>query len=369
MVAGLLDVVPEASGVAIAPPCADPVPIRSRIKFLTGDHPVPDHASFTATRALLRELARQPGDATVLVLLSGGASALLAAPAKGLRREDEVALGRWLLRSGLPIAEMNGVRKHVSAIKGGGLLRLAAPRKMVTLALSDVPGDDPGTIGSGPTVADPTTYAAALDALRRGARSAAAPAAARRHLEAGAGGRRPETLKPGDRRLRASRVAVIGSNATALHGAASAARERGYAVRRGGTLEGEAAECGVRIAAGLPQEPPRPTCVLAGGETTVTVRAGRGRGGRNQELALASARALPAGWALLAAGTDGIDGRTPAAGAFADGALRKLGRSPIERALREHDSHRLLAPAGHTFRTGPTGTNVMDLVIALHPGA
>ena len=274
MVAGRLDVVPEASGVAIAPPRADPVPIRSRIKFLTGDHPVPDHASFTATRALLRELARQPGDATVLVLLSGGASAF-SPRREGLRREDEVALGRWLLRSGLPIAEMNGVRKHVSAIKGGGLLRLAAPRKMVTLALSDVPGDDPGTIGSGPTVADPTTYAAALDALRRGARSALAPAAARRHLEAGAAGRRPETLKPGDRRLRGSRAAVIGSNATALHGAASAARERGYAVRRGGTLEGEAAECGVRIAAGLPQEPPRPTCVLAG-ETTVTVRAGRG---------------------------------------------------------------------------------------------
>jgi hydroxypyruvate reductase len=367
MVAGLLAVVPEARGVAIAPAGAAGAPRGGGVRFLRGNHPVPDRATFAATSILLRELARQPRTATVLVLLSGGASALFAAPARGLRRSDKVALGRWLLRSGLPIDRMNAVRKHVSAVKGGGLVRLASPRRVITLVLSDVPGDDLGTIGSGPTVADPSTFADALDAVERA--PLPAPAAARRHLEAGRSGRRPETLKPGDPDLRRARAALIGSSSTALAGAAAAARERRYAVRSGGPIGGEAAACAKRFVADLPRTPRRPTCVLAAGETTVTVHGGRGRGGRNQEFALAAALDLPAGWALLAAGTDGVDGRTPAAGGYADQAVKRLGRAAIERALREHDSYRLLAPGRHLLVTGPTGTNVTDLVIAVHPGA
>jgi glycerate-2-kinase len=239
---------------------------------------------------------------------------------------------------------------------------------MITLALSDVPGDALATIGSGPTVADPSTFADALDAVQRGSEGGSVPRAVHRHLEAGVSGRRLETLKPGDPRLRAGHAAVIGSSSTALRAAGRAARERGYAVLRGEPLAGEAVECAARLARALPPAPHRPTCVLAGGETSVTVLGGRGRGGRNQELALAAALALPPGWALLAAGTDGIDGRTPAAGAFADARVRRLGRAAITRALMEHDSYRFLAPGGHVLVTGPTGTNVMDLAIALHAG-
>jgi glycerate 2-kinase len=366
MAAGLLEVIPEARGVAIAPSAVSGLGRGMRV--LKGSHPVPDEDTFSATRALLAALARRPLEATVLVLLSGGASSLMAAPAPGLRRADKVELGRWLLRSGLAIREMNAVRKHASAVKGGGLLARAFPREVVSLVLSDVPGDDLETIASGPTVADPTTFAEALAAVRGARGGGPLSAAALRHLELGAAGRRPETLKPGDGRLARAHARVIGSNGTALAGAGRAARSLGYEVRRGPALAGEAAACAVGFAGALPPSPRRPTCILAGGETTVTISRGRGRGGRCQELALAAAGHLPAGWALLAAGTDGIDGQTPAAGAFADASARQLGRAAIAAALRKHDSHGILASKGHLFVTGPTGTNAMDLVVALHPG-
>lgn len=365
MAEGLLEVVPGARGVAIAPAASDDL---DGIRVRKGSHPVPDDDTFSATRALLSGIAREPLDATILVLLSGGASSLLAAPPPGLRRADKVELGRWLLRSGLAIRAMNTVRKHASAVKGGGLLARAFPREVVSLVLSDVPGDDLETIASGPTVADPTTYAEALAAARGAKGGGPIPAAALRHLELGAAGKRPETLKPCDRRLGRSEARVIGSNGTALAAATETARALGYAVRRGPSLEGEAADCARALAGALPPSPKRPTCVLSGGETTVTVSRGRGRGGRCQELALAAAGALPAGWALLAAGTDGIDGRTGAAGAFADAAVRRLGRAGIAAALRDHDSHPILAANGHLLVTGSTGTNAMDLVVAVHPG-
>jgi glycerate 2-kinase len=365
MATGLLEVVPGAPGVAIAPTASSDL---ARIRVRKGSHPVPDGDTFAATRALLVGIGRAPLDVTVLVLLSGGASSLMAAPAAGLRRADKVELGRWLLRSGLAIREMNTVRKHASGVKGGGLLARAFPREVVSLVLSDVPGDDLGTIASGPTVADPTTYAEALAAVRGAKGGGPAPAATLRHLELGAAGKRPETLKPGDRRLARSEARVIGSNGTALDAAGQAARSLGYTVRRGPPLAGEAVDCAGALARALPSSPSRPTCVLSGGETTVTVARGQGRGGRCQELALAAAGVLPAGWALLAAGTDGIDGRTRAAGAFADAAVRRLGAGAIAGALRDHDSHGLLATRGHLLVTGPTGTNAMDLVVALHPG-
>ncbi|MEW6270956.1 MAG: DUF4147 domain-containing protein, partial [Thermodesulfobacteriota bacterium] len=339
------------------------------IEVLPGDHPVPGRRSYAATRRLLAALEAAPPDATVVLLLSGGASALLAAPAEGIRERDKSALNRHLLRCGAPIGTMNAVRKHVSRVKGGGLVRAAAPREVVTLALSDVPGDDLATIGSGPGVPDPTTFADALRLLRGTAPTGrGVPARVWRRLEAGAAGRGPdETLKPREPAARRALAAVIGSNRTALAAAARAARGLGYrVVRRRGQLGGEASLVGRRLARELPSTA-GPVCYLAGGETFVTVGDAGGVGGRSQELALAAADGLAgAGWSLLAAGSDGIDGPTDAAGAFCDGGtLRRGGRREAARALREHDAYRFFARTGDLFRTGPTGTNVMDLVIAL----
>jgi len=370
-------VVPRVGGVVVAPASALPRSRRvGRIRVLAGDHPVPGRRSYTATRRLLAALARQPRDATVLFLLSGGASALLAAPAAGVTKRDKSALNRHLLRCGAPIATMNAVRKHVSRIKGGGLARLAAPRTVVTLALSDVPGDDLATIGSGPGVADPTTFAEAVRLLHATAGSGRVPLRVRRHLEAGAAGRGPgETLKRADGPARRGRAAVIGANRTALDAGARAARALGYRVlRRQRPFTGEAASVARELVAALPADDGRPICVLAGGESHVTVGTATGRGGRSQELALAAAPLLAGGrWTLLAAGTDGVDGRTDAAGAFCDGATqRRGGWRSVRSALTAHDSWTFFSGLGDVFRPGPTGTNVMDLVLAVRrpgPGA
>lgn len=374
MAAAVAALIPEARGVVIAPR-GERTATRSRvgrIVVLPGDHPVPGAASFGSTARLLAELDRQPADATVLFLLSGGASALLAAPAAGLRRRDKVALNQHLLRCGAPIAVMNTLRKHVSAVKGGWLALRAAPRAVVTLALSDVPGDDPATIGSGPTVADPTTFADARRLLRATAGAASAvPEAVWHRLERGARRHEPDTPKPGDPRLGATHFALLGSNATALAAAAAAAAARGYQVRRlRRALAGEAAACARRLVGRLPAEPRRPTCVLAGGETFVTAAGSSGIGGRCQEMALAAATGLAGtGWSVLFAGTDGRDGPTDAAGGFCDGStLPRAGAARLRAALAGHDSHPLLRALGDDFRPGPTGTNVMDVAIALHPG-
>lgn len=365
-------ILPEASGVVVAPrSIVRGASCRAgRIRILPGDHPVPGRATFDSTADVLHALDAFPRDAVVLCLLSGGASALFAAPAPGLSRADKAALTRFLLRCGAAIGEMNAVRKHVSAVKGGRLALRAAPREVYTLALSDVPGDDLATIGSGPTVADPTTFRDALRPLRR-AGGEELPARIARHLADGAAGRLDETPAPGDVRLRRSRAVVVGCNATALAAAAAAAADRGYVVHGSpGRLAGEAADRARRLVRGLPRAPRLPTCVLAGGETFVTAAGSSGRGGRCQEMALAAADGLAGtGWTILFAGTDGRDGRTDAAGGFADGSSReRAGARRLERALREHDSHPLLRSLGDLLRTGPTGTNVMDVAIALHPG-
>ena len=366
---------PQVPGVVIAPgPGGGGRPVRraGKIRILHGDHPVPGRATFEASAALLRLLDRFPDDATILILLSGGASSLFAVPAAGLARADKTALGRHLLRCGASIDAMNAVRKHVSAVKGGRLALRAAPRELLTLARSDVPGDDPATIGSGPAVADPTTYADALRALQAAGRGGpTAPARVLRHLEAGAAGLRDETPAAGDPRLRRARAVVIGCNETALDAAAVAARALGYAVRRRrGRLTGEAADCARLLVERLPRNPGRPTCVLAGGETVVTAAGSSGVGGRCQEMALAAAAGLAGtAWTILFAGTDGRDGRTDAAGAFADGTtLGRAGSRPLGRALRAHDANPLLRRLGDLLKTGPTGTNVMDVAIAIHPG-
>jgi glycerate-2-kinase len=336
-----------------------------------GGHPLPDAGGVAATERLLTRVREVGPDTLLLVVLSGGASALLVAPAAGIDVADKRQLTASLLAAGADIMALNTVRKHCSRVKGGGLLMAAARARAVwTLVLSDVVGDDPAVIASGPTVADPTTFADAAIVLERHLAPSDVPPAIHGHLVRGCAGEVPETLKAGDPPLRRARTVVIGGNREAVTAAAEALRVRGYTVATPDRpLIGDAAAAGrmvVEHLRALPRD--RPVALVVGGETTVRVHAG-GRGGRCQQLALAAALAL-AGEAgvLLAAGTDGVDGPTDAAGACVDGETvlraRRCGLDPA-RALAATDSHPLLEATGDLIRVGPTGTNVADVVVAL----
>lgn len=340
-----------------------PFPVR------VAGHPLPDERGEAAAAELSR-LVRTARESAILLLLSGGASSLLVAPRPPVTLASKVAVTRLLLGAGADIHELNTVRKHLSLLKGGGLLRMAGGRKVVTMILSDVVGDDPAVIGSGPTAADPTTCADALEILRRFGLAGRVPGAVVRLLEAGIAGEVPETVKPREIRRFDAVNLLVGSNRTALEGAAARARQLGYDVTVDHEpLTGDTTECARRRAAALITRTNRPgQCWLAGGETTVRVR-GSGRGGRNQEFALAlvpflEGRAL----AVLSAGTDGIDGPTDAAGAFVDGttaARARAARLDPGAALAANDSYTFFERLGDLFRCGPTGTNVIDVKIAL----
>jgi len=359
--------------LAIAP---HPEPGLRRVPLRVAGHPLPDAAGLAAALEVERLAASLGRGDTLLLLLSGGASALLPAPAPGIRLADKQAVTRALLRAGAPIEELNAVRKHLSRLKGGQLARLAAPARVVALVLSDVVGDDLATIGSGPTAPDPTRFEDALAVLgRRGVR---APPAVRRLLEQGAAGERPETPKPGSAIFRRVSHRILGNNAASLEAAETEARRRGLrTLRLTSRLEGEAREVARALVAVLHEcavtgRPARaPLCLLAGGETTVTVR-GAGRGGRNQELAVACARPLsrlPRHAVVASLATDGVDGNSDAAGGVVDdqslarAAARRLG-SP-EECLERSDSGSWLAGLDDRIVTGPTGTNVVDLVLLL----
>jgi hydroxypyruvate reductase len=269
-----------------------------RMRVLSASHPVPDARGLAAAR-VIEDLAHELGrDDLLLVLLSGGASALLPAPAEGLTLDDKQRTTAVLLRGGAAIHELNAVRKHLSRLKGGGLARAAAPARVVTLVLSDVVGDDLSTIASGPTAPDPTTYADALAVLTRRGLLSEVPPAVRARLEAGAGGDAPETPKPGERVFRRVATRIVGSNRLSVAAAAREARRQGLRpMVLTARLEGEAREA-ARVLVAILREcvetgrpAATPVCLLAGGETTVTV-SGAGRGGRNQELAVAAAEAL-----------------------------------------------------------------------------
>lgn len=310
----------------------------------------------------------------LVVLLSGGASALLAAPVEGVTLEDKIATAQALMRAGLAIGELNCVRKHLSRIKGGRLA-VAAGGNTLTLAISDVHGpipDDPSVIGSGPTVADPTTFAQALEIVR----NVSVPTAVRRHLERGARGDVAETLKPDDG-LAPGTYEVIGNRQTALEGAAVAARILGYTVHVvPNPIEGEAREASQKFLRDARQtlagvsETSAGVCILAAGETTVTVT-GSGLGGRNQEFALAAVPELAAfgRTAVLASvGTDGVDGPTDAAGAIVDSTTRERARRiglDWESTLAANDAYHFLRPLGDLVMWGPTGTNVGDVQMLL----
>ncbi|WP_424753294.1 glycerate kinase type-2 family protein [Methylobacterium sp.] len=344
-----------------------------RIEIVEAAHPVPDEVGRAAAARML-EIARSAGpDDLVLCLISGGGSALLALPAEGVPFADKQAVNAALLRSGADIAQMNTVRRHLSAIKGGRLAAAAYPARVVSLIISDVPGDDPAAIASGPTVADPTTFADAETILKR--YGIEAPALVRAHLAAA----REETPKPGDPRLSTAEAIMIATPRLSLEAAAAVARDAGITpLILGDALEGEAAEVGkvlagvARAAAGSGHPLPPPCVLLSGGETTVTVR-GQGRGGRNVEFLLGLAIALNglAGVWALAGDTDGIDGAGPAAGALVSpdslARARALGLDPVAR-LADNDGHGLFEALGDGIVTGPTLTNVNDFRAILVAG-
>lgn len=354
------------AGLAVA---KDATPLE-RIALRVTAHPVPDARSAAAAQEALALVEAAAAGDVLLVLLSGGASSLLSAPAGALGWEELAQTHEALLASGAAIDEVNAVRKHLSAVSGGRLALRARPARIEVLVVSDVPGDRLDVIGSGPCSADPTRYADALDVLvRRGIRERV-PAAVIAHLEAGSRGEHPETAKPGDVRLRRVRHRVLASNRTALDAACEAAPRVGLRpLLVSGTLAGEARTAGRRLAAlALTTRTAQPLCLLAGGETTVTLGSGAGRGGRSQELALAAALELASQphVALLAAGTDGSDGPTDAAGAFVDGGSVARGAAQgrdAHSALARHDAYGFFDAEGGLLRTGPTGTNVMDLVL------
>ncbi len=353
----------ELSGLVVtrydhAVPC-------QRIEIVEAAHPVPDAAGETAARRILEMVQGLRPDDLVLALISGGGSSLLALPAPGLTLDDKQTVNKALLRSGASIDEMNCVRKHLSAIKGGRLAAAAHPARLVALMISDVPGDDPAVIASGPTVGDPTTRHDALGIIAKYGIELAAHV--RAHLESDA----CESVKPGDPRLAEVENILIATPQASLEAAASVAREAGVMpVILGDSLEGEARDV-AKVMAGIAkqvvrhgQPAARPCVLLSGGETTVTVK-GDGTGGRNVEFLLALAVALGGepGIAALSADTDGVDGAAEVAGAWiTDATLAKAEAMGIDAkaSLARNDGHGFFAALGQQLVTGPTLTNVND---------
>lgn len=374
MVRGAGDALGDAlrGGVAITPGADSPMP--GGVHAFTGGHPMPNEEGARGARAAVRLLGEAGPSSRLLVLISGGASALMTMPASGITIADIVAMSGALMASGADIRELNCVRKHVDQLKGGLMARVAAGRTIRALVLSDVIGDPLDVIASGPLVPDPTTYDDAIRVLRvRRVWDAVAPAV-REHLLAGARGEHPETPKAGDPCFADVQISVVGNNTLAVEGAAAEARRRGFEVEvLDQPVSGEAREAGERFARRALErwsraDAARPRCVVGGGETTVTV-SGSGIGGRNLEFAAAAALTIDgaSGIAVGSIGTDGRDGPTDAAGAVVDGetAVRaRAARLELTDHLRNNDTLRPLDAAGAVVRTGLTGTNVMDVCVA-----
>ncbi len=343
-------------------------------RVLVGGHPLPDEAGVEAAREVADFISSSAEEDLVFVLVSGGGSAILPAPADGISLEDKLDCTARLLACGADIGEINTVRKHLSFLKGGAMAARMGRGKMVTLLLSDVIGDDLSTIASGPTVGDPTTFADAERLLREYGIFEESPQAVRDRISAGCRGEIPETPKPGAAVFEGVSHRLVGSNGLSLAAAVRRAEELGYQVSVfSETLVGEARKAGKDLAAVLLGNAPGagPRAILAGGETTVTLRGG-GRGGRNQELALAfaleSTAAQDRSWVFLSGGTDGIDGPTDAAGALVDPLTIERGSGDgfsARQALENNDSYTFLERSGSLLKTGATGTNVADLQVLL----
>jgi glycerate 2-kinase len=365
--------VPVRTMLGVGPARPEALPAGAR--WQDASHPLPDEGSLAGARLALAMAEGAAPDDLLLVLLSGGGSALMALPAPGIALEEKQQTARTLMAQGADIHELNTVRKHLSAIKGG---RLAAASRgnVLTLAVSDVVGDDLSVIASGPTVPDDSTYAAALEILTARGGHGRYPAAVVEHLRRGAAGERPETPKPGDARMDRAMARVIGPQRGAIEGARRAAEALGYHVHIvAEPVTGEARTAAGRLVDRIEHErqtlPAPPLCIIASGETTVTV-VGKGRGGRNQELALALASELPrlgAQTAGASIGTDGIDGPTDAAGAIVDTSTlaraRAAGIGDPDVYLNNNNTYEFFDTLNDLIRTGPTSTNVGDLQVIL----
>jgi hydroxypyruvate reductase len=369
---------PVAGGLVVVKegyiPTGEDAHLPKRIELVEAGHPIPDERGVAATARLL-DIAERAGDGDLVVcLISGGGSALLPAPAEGLSLGDMQAVTSALLRNGATINELNAVRKHLSRVSGGRLARAAYPARVLSLILSDVTGSPLDVIASGPTAPDPTTYAGAVRVLRSRGAWDATPTSVRGHLEAGAAGRLEETPKSGDPIFRGVDNVLVATNVTSVEAAAARARQLGLNTLVVSTyVEGEARDVGTLLASiareMCERDRPvaRPACLLFGGETTVTVR-GQGTGGRNSELALSAAiglQGLGPGAIVASLATDGGDGTSPGAGGIVDGTTaeraREMGLDP-RRYLEDNDSYTLLAGLGDAIVTGPTGTNVNDVM-------
>lgn len=337
------------------------------IEVIEAAHPVPDAAGLAGARRLMEMVGGLTADDLVVALVCGGGSALLPAPPEGLTLDDEIAVNRALLASGAPISAMNTVRKHVSRIKGGRLALLAHPARVVTLAVSDIPGDDPALISSGPTVPSATTREDALAVVETYRLDL--PGAVLDHIRSDAS----QAPRPDDPRLAGNEVKVVASARLSLEAAAEAARRHGVeAVILSDAVEGEAREV-AKVHAAIAREIalrdrpfPKPVLLLSGGETTVTLRGEGGRGGRNSEFLLSLARAIDgqAGIHAFAADTDGIDGSEENAGAFCDGTtVARLHAAGLDAQalLARNESWAAFEALGDLFAPGPSGTNVNDL--------
>ena len=354
--------------VSLAPPAT-----AGPLEVIVGEHPQPGPGSERGGRRALAIAEAVPLDAELIVLVSGGASSLLAVPAAGLTLGDKRAATGTLLKEGADIYALNTVRKHLSLIKGGRLAAACRARSR-TLVLSDVVGDDLSFVASGPTVGDPSTFADALRVLDAFGGRDAYPGAIVAHILAGVDGQLPESPKPGDASLSRAETRLIGGRHDAMRGAAAEAARRGYAVKVfDAPVVGEARNAGpalARQAIEAARTLRRPACVIASGETTVRVK-GTGTGGRNQEFALAAAEVIAGAGpqAIFASiGTDGIDGPTDAAGAIVDNStvdrLNAAGKS-LQAVLDDNDSYTCFDSLGDLVRTGPSGTNVGDLQVFL----
>lgn len=348
----------------------------SRVRLREAGHPIPDEAGLDGAREIAALADRAGSGDLVLCLTSGGGSALLPLPAEGITLADKQETTKQLLACGATIHEINTLRKHLSAIKGGQLARRIAPAETVSLILSDVIGDDLDVIASGPTVPDASSFEDCSRIIERYGLSSSIPSAVAGHLRMGLEGSVPETPKEGDPIFDRTANLIIGSNIMAVRAAEARARELGYHTLILSTfIEGETRDV-ARVHAAIAREilasgapVPRPACVISGGETTVTIR-GDGKGGRNQEFALAGALEIAdlPGVCLLSGGTDGTDGPTDAAGAVADGETlshgARAGLSALD-FLDRNDSYHYFEPLGDLLMTGPTNTNVMDVRLVL----
>lgn len=346
-----------------------------RIEVMEAGHPIPDLDSERAAHRMLSVADLCGEDDLLIVLISGGGTALCASFVDPISLEEAQVVFRMLLHAGADIHEMNAVRKHLSKIGGGHLAEAAYPAEVVSLVISDVTGDELSVIASGPTVPDPTTFQDAIDVLHRYGLWEEVPASIRNRLETGSRDKELENPKPGHMIFDRIRNVLIGSNRTALEAAREEARRRGYETQvQEEYVDGEAREAGSKFANQLKEiESENPVCFLSGGETTVTVR-GNGKGGRNMEFTLSAILALDEvlrPLAVLGGGTDGIDGPTDAAGACATQDTLRLARKEgvlPERCLSNNDAYTFFERAGGLVITGPTHTNVMDIQIGLiHP--